>query len=97
MSKTNEIGPIEVGYDVFVHDGDVKVGAVRAVHDHSLVVYVENGGDFSVARHAVAEVVEGKVVLRCDQLDAALKRAINHAHDAEDAAAGVLYPEPPAD
>ncbi len=93
----SELPLIEVGYDVFVHDGDVKVGAVREVHNHTIVVYVENAGDFSVSRHAVAEVVEGKVVLRCDKLDLGLRRAINHAHDAEDAEAGVLYPEPPVD
>ena len=76
--------PIEQGYDVFVHDGDVKVGAVRAVNQGELIVYVENAGDFVVPRAAVMEVVEGKVVLNCTRLDPALRRAIGHAHDAED-------------
>ena len=79
--------PIEEGYDVFIHDGDVKVGAVRAVNQGELTVYVENAGDFVVPRAAVMEVVEGKVVLNCAHLDPALRRAIGHAHDAEDLAA----------
>lgn len=91
----SELSVIEVGYDVFVHDGDVKIGAVREVHKHAIVVYVENSGDFSVTRQAVAEVVEGKVVLYCDKLEQDLKRAINHAHDAEDAQARSGYPQPP--
>jgi len=88
---------IEVGYDVFVHDGDVKVGAVREVHKNTIVVYVENSGDFAVALGAVAEVVEGKVVLQCEKLEAGLKRAINHAHDAEDPLARSGYPQPSVD
>ena len=83
----NYLPQIEAGYDVFVHDGDVKVGAVRTVNSRELTVYVENAGDFAVPRTAVMEVVEGKVVLACDKLDLKLRRAIGHAHDAEDAAA----------
>jgi hypothetical protein len=75
---------IEEGFDVFVHDGDVAVGAVRAVHPDRLTVYVENAGDFSVPRSAVTEVQDGKVVLQCGKLDLALRRAIGHAHEAED-------------
>jgi hypothetical protein len=72
------------GYDVFVHDGDVKVGAIRRVSPHDIVVYVENAGDFTVPRSAVREVEAGKVVLDCGRLDIGLRRAIGHAHDAED-------------
>ena len=88
---------IEEGYDVFVHDGDVKVGAVREVHKSTIVVYVENSGDFSVQRQAVAEVVDGKVVLQCERLEADLKRAINHAHDAEDPEARSGVPQLPVE
>lgn len=89
--------PIEAGFDVFVHDGDVKVGAVREVRPHAIIVYVENSGDFSVATSSVMEVVAGKVVLDCAKLALDLKRAINHAHDAEDPLARSGYPQPPAD
>ena len=93
----SELPLIEVGYDVFVHDGEVKIGAVREAHKHTIVVYVENSGDFSVAKDSVAEVVEGKVVLRFDSLENGLKHAITHAHDAEDPLARSGFPQPPAD
>jgi len=48
-----------------------------------LVVYVENPGDFLVPLDAVASVHDQKVVLECGKLDARLRRAIGHAHDAE--------------
>jgi hypothetical protein len=37
-------------------------------------------------------VIEGKVVLNCAHLDGALRRAVGHAHDAEDAAARSGFP-----
>lgn len=93
----NETSIIEEGFDVFVHDGDVKVGAVREVRPHSIVVFVENAGDFSVPKDAVHEVVAGKVVLNCARLDPKTKSAINHAHDLEDPRAMSGYPQDPAD
>jgi hypothetical protein len=89
---SNSLAPIEEGYDVFVHDGDVKVGAVRGVDRRQIQVYVENAGDFSVPRSAVMEVVAGKVVLNCGALDIGLRRAIGHAHDSEDPRAMSGYP-----
>lgn len=86
------LSPIEEGYDVFVHDGDVKVGAVRGVDGHHIQIYVENAGDFLVPRTAVSEVVAGKVVLNCAALAMELRRAIGHAHDAEDPMARSGYP-----
>lgn len=74
-------------YEVFVHDGDVAVGAVRAVSPNGrpqLVVYVENSGDFYVPLSAVREVHDGKVVLDCGKLEPRLRNAIGHAHVAED-------------
>jgi hypothetical protein len=91
------LSPIESGYDVFVHDGDVKIGAVREIHPHSITVYVENAGDFLVPRDAVIEVVAGKVVLACGKLERALKLAIGHAHDAEDPLARSGFPQAPED
>ena len=79
--------PIQEDFDVFVHDGDVPIGAVRKVTPHGrseIVVYVENAGEFTVPLTAVREVEAGKVVLDCGKLDMTLRRAIGHAHDAED-------------
>jgi hypothetical protein len=75
---------IREGFDVFVHDGEKAVGAVREVHKRWIVIYVENAGDFFVPFEAVADVYSEKVILNGAKLDARLKEAIGHAHDAED-------------
>lgn len=77
---------IEVGYHVFVSDGGEEVGAVRRVAPggrQEIVIWVENGGDFTVPMDAIEAVHAQKVVLRCDALDAQLRQAIGHAHEAE--------------
>ena len=75
---------IQEGFDVFVHDGDKAVGAVRKVTPRDIIVYVENAGDFTVARSAVKGVQAEKVVLDCAKLEHRLRRAIGHAHEHED-------------
>lgn len=75
---------IEEGNDVFLHDGDKMVGAVREVHGDKIVVYVENAGDFTVPMAAVKEVVAGKVVLDRAQLSQRMREAIAGEHRAED-------------
>jgi len=77
---------IREGFDVFVHDGEKAFGAVREAREGAgrIVVYVEGAGDFSVPLSAVKEVHSEKVILDCDRIDAALKRAIGLAHEAED-------------
>ncbi|MFZ0657198.1 MAG: hypothetical protein WBE78_11990 [Candidatus Binataceae bacterium] len=77
---------IQVGFQVFVSDGGEEFGAVRAVSPYGrpeLVIFVENAGDFTVPLAAVEAVHSEKVVLSCAKLDARLRRAIGHAHDAE--------------
>jgi hypothetical protein len=94
----SELAPILEGYDVFVHDGDAKIGAVRQTDHRRIRVYVENAGDFEVPRSAIREVEDGKVVLDCSKLDISLRRAIGHAHDAEDPKARSGWPsDEPAD
>jgi hypothetical protein len=78
---------IQEGFEVFVSDHDKPFGAVRQVSRHGrgeLVIYVENAGDFTVSRDAVAAVHAQKVILDPDKLDKRLRDAIRHAHDAED-------------
>jgi hypothetical protein len=78
---------IEIGYQAFAADGGEEFGAVRAVRPGGkqlIVVYVENYGDFEVPLDAVAAVHSQKVILNCSKLDPELRRAIGHAHDAED-------------
>ena len=78
---------IQEGFEVFLSDGQHAFGAVRQVAPHGrpeLVVYVENAGDFFVPFDAVEAVHSHKVILTLRKLDARLRRAIGHAHDAED-------------
>jgi hypothetical protein len=75
---------IEVGYQVFAADGGEEFGAVRRVLPHEIVIYVENGGDFTVSMDAVEAVHAQKVILNCGRLEPRLRRAIGHAHDAEE-------------
>jgi hypothetical protein len=79
---------IQEGFDVFLHDGEKAVGAVRQVsppHGRpEIVVYIENAGDFTVPLSAVEDVHSEKVVLHSARIDKPLKDAIGHAHLRED-------------
>ena len=77
---------IEVGFQAFVSDGSDEFGAIRAIAPDrlTLTVYVENAGDFEVPVDAIASVHFQKVIFDPDKLDPKLRRAIGHAHDAED-------------
>lgn len=75
---------IQEGFDVFIHDGGKSFGAVRQVHGHSIVIYVENAGDFAVPLTAVKEVASEKVVLDSSRLEPNLREAIRRAHSGED-------------
>jgi hypothetical protein len=78
---------IEAGFQVFASDGGEEFGAVREVTPQGraeIVIYVENAGEFTVPISAVEAVHSQKVVLNCARLDPRLRRAIGHAHDAEE-------------
>jgi hypothetical protein len=78
---------VREGFEVFIHDGDKAIGAVRKFSPHGrreLVIYVENAGDFVVPLGAVKAVHSHKVILNRSKLDHRLWQAIGHAHDAED-------------
>jgi hypothetical protein len=78
---------IQEGFDVFLHDGDKAVGAVRRVSPHGkpeIVIYIENAGDFTVSLSAVEDVHSEKVILHSARIDKRLKDAIGHAHQGED-------------
>ena len=77
---------IQEGFDVFAHDGAHAFGDVRRVlpHGREIVIYIENAGEFTVPISAVQAVHDEKVVLDTNKLDAVLRSAIRHAHDAED-------------
>ena len=77
---------IEVGFQTFISDGGEEFGAIRAISRDGkvLTVYVENAGEFTVPAGAVVSVQSEKVTFDCDKLEPRLRKAIGHAHDAED-------------
>ena len=75
---------IQPGFDVFLHDGQKAVGAVRQVHHHTIIIYVENAGDFEVKLDAIAEAHSEKVILDPGKLEPKLREAIARAHSGED-------------
>ncbi len=78
---------IEIGDLTFLTDGGEEFGSVMAVSKAGLRIYVENAGEFDVPLGAVSGVHSKKVILDLAKLDPKLKRAIRHAHDAEDPSA----------
>ena len=78
---------IEIGYQAYVSDGGEEFGAVRQVRPGGrpeVVIYVENAGDFPVPLDAIESVHAQKIILNCARLEPRLRRAIGHAHDAEE-------------
>jgi hypothetical protein len=76
--------PIRPDLPVFLHDGEVAIGAVRAVHKTDIDIYIENAGDFVVPLSAVQDVHFNKVVLDGRKLDKSVQHAIGRVHSAED-------------
>jgi hypothetical protein len=75
---------IREGFDVFLHDGDDSVGAVRRVHKHGIMVYVEDAGDYEVPISAIVDVDAEKVVLDSRKLAPGMLEAIRRRHRDED-------------
>jgi len=75
---------VSIGDQVFAHDGGEAFGAVRGVHAHALLVYVEGIGDVTVPATAVTAVHADKVVVNVKQLPDDIQRAINKAHNREE-------------
>jgi hypothetical protein len=77
---------IQIGFQCFLADGGEEFGAIRDVSPDGrrVTVYVENAGDFVVAIESVVAVHSEKVIFDRAKLDAKLRAAIGHTHDAED-------------
>ena len=75
---------IETGFMAFLAEGKEGIGAVRGVSPDSIVIYVENAGEFIVPRSAVRKVHDKKVMLNPRALDKDLLDALGHVHDRED-------------
>lgn len=75
---------IEPGFMVFLAEGKEGIGAVRDVRNGGFVLYVENAGEFEIPASAIKRVHDSKVIIDPSSLDARLRDAVRHAHDAED-------------
>jgi hypothetical protein len=75
---------IREGFDVFLHDGEGNVGAVRQVRRDAIIVYVENSGDFEVPMTAVKDAEAEKVILDSSKLSPKMLEAIRSRENAED-------------
>jgi hypothetical protein len=75
---------IQPDFDVFIHNGDKAVGAVRRVHAAGIVIYIENAGDFEVPLSAITDAYSEKVILDLAKLEPRLQQAIAKAHSGED-------------
>ena len=75
---------LAVGQMAFITGSAEAVGAVHGLSSSAVNIYVENAGDFTVPLTAVVSVNAEKVVLDCGRLEHRLRRAIGHAHEAED-------------
>ena len=75
---------IEIGQMAFVAEGSEGIGAVRRVLGDHLVIYVENGGEFTVSKSAIRSVHDQKIILDAKKLHKDLLTAIGHVHDRED-------------
>jgi hypothetical protein len=75
---------IREGFDVFLHDGDGFVGAVRRVHARGITVYVEDAGDYEVPADAIVDAGAEKVTLNSARLDPKMLDAIRRRRRDED-------------
>ncbi len=80
------IEDIQVGYQVYAREGGEEFGAVRGIGPDrkTIMIYVENAGDFTVPLEAVRGVHDQKVLIDAGRVDEKLRTAIAHAHDAEE-------------
>ncbi|HEY1371732.1 MAG TPA: hypothetical protein VGH50_04625 [Candidatus Binatia bacterium] len=82
-----KLSAIRVGDQVYLKEGAEECGAVREVAPggrDEITVYVENGGDFTIAFDAIRSAHDGKVVLDRGRIDQKLLNAVKHAHDREE-------------
>jgi len=84
MTSAAERSAIEPGFMAFIAEGEEGIGAIRATFPDSLVLYVENEGEFVLPLSVVVGVHDGKVMLDPKSLPIALLEAVGHSHDRED-------------
>ena len=68
---------------VVAGEGQPPLGAVRGVKGGRVSAYIENFGEVPLGPEHVRAAHDGKVVLALDALPDEVRRAVEHAHDAE--------------
>jgi hypothetical protein len=84
--RATSLRAIDVGSQTYLEEDGEEFGAVREIAPEGrpeIVVYVENGGEFTVPADAVRSAHDGKVVLDRARLGRDLLDAVEHAHDRE--------------
>lgn len=80
------IETIKIDDQVFTRDGGQEIGAVRSIDPvhHTILVYIENAGDFTIGAAGIRAVHAGKVILDTTNLSSSVKQAVARAHSGED-------------
>ena len=68
---------------VFASEGTVGIGGVRRIDKDTLLIHIENYGEFHLRRDQIKAAHDGKVILDVEKLPADVQHAISHAHDRE--------------
>ncbi|MEM7642743.1 MAG: hypothetical protein AAF366_09460 [Pseudomonadota bacterium] len=90
------LSTIRIEDEVFVHDGETGIGAVREVRPQTLLVYFEGYGDVQIGPENIASAHDGKVLLKPETLPPDLQQKLDHIHDTElRNPAQAEYQEPP--
>lgn len=74
---------IGLDWEVFAHEGEAAVGAVRHVANDHLTVYIEGGGDIKIKAAHIQSIHDEKVVLDMEKLPEDIQRMIRLAHSDE--------------
>ncbi|MEM7487938.1 MAG: hypothetical protein AAF390_02315 [Pseudomonadota bacterium] len=82
--------------EVFVHDGETGIGAVREVRPDKLLVHFEGYGEVLIGPEHIASAHDGKVLVKPETLPGDLQARLDHIHDTElRNPAQAEYQEPP--
>ena len=79
-----KLSDIQRDQPVFAREGEVNVGAVRAIRTDHVLVHFENYGEAKLTVDQLASLHDGKLMLNVAALPPDLADAIGHAHDRED-------------
>jgi hypothetical protein len=74
---------IKIGDQLFQREDGEAFGSVVGIHEHELLVEIENVGQAVLPGAAIKAVHDGKLIVDISQLPSPLRTSIKHAHDRE--------------